>query len=294
MIKDLPKENNRKTIWAVISSLVVAFILIWVAYFSLPDGKLHVTFFDVGQGDSALIETPKGQKILIDGGLDDSVLSKLGRTVPFYDRTIDVIILSHPHQDHISGLIDVVKKYDVKNIVMTGVIHKTDEYNEWLKLIDDKDIPVQKAISGLTMNFDSDVSIKVIYPFEDLSTEERDDLNNTSVVCKLSYKDFSTLFTGDSGSDIQGDIVNSDADLKATVLKIPHHGSKDGLYGTFLEKVNPSFAVISVGAGNDFGHPAKETLDKLQDIGFYRTDQSGDIEFISNGAKDKIDIKTSK
>lgn len=283
--------RKRKLLFYLFSILLTAIILIVTAFFYLPDQKLHVYFFDVGQGDGIFIKTPQNHKILIDGGPDNSILSKMGDKLPFWDRQIDLLVLSHPHADHISGQIDILKRYNVKQILSSGILHTTPEYIEWLKLIKDKNIPLKIAEKGQIIEM-GEVKINVLYPFESLTEGKTDNLNNSSLVLKMVYGKNSFLLPGDAEKEVGEKLLRSDIDLSADILKIPHHGSKDDMVnlGGILSKINPQVAVILVGKNNKFGHPAKETLERLKNITIFRTDQNKDIEFICDG--DDYQIKT--
>ncbi len=269
----------------LLSFLFICTLLIWLVVLTLPDRKLHVYFFDVGQGDSVLIQTSKNQQILIDGGPDNTVLSGLGEVMPFYDKKIELVILTHPHADHLVGLLEVLKNYQVDQILTTGVVHTTPEYIKWLETIKNKDIPVKIAQAAQIINLDG-AKMDILYPFESLAEEKVEDLNNSSIVCQLLYGQISFLFTGDIEEETEGKLKNNN--LKSNVLKIPHHGSSTSLLSGILEQVDPNIAIICVGSDNPFGHPAVETLDKLKDIEVYRTDQNGTVEIVSDGKRYEI------
>ncbi len=262
----------------------------WLAVDDLNHHKfLEVSFFDVGQGDSVFIETPQRQQILIDGGPDSTVLEKLKKEMPFWDRTIDLVILSHPEKDHITGLLEVLKRYKVENILWTGVVRDTAEYKEWEKLIREEGAKIIIAKSGERISgsrtsrgkSDFNVSVEVLYPFESLEGKVFKDSNNTSIVVKLTFGQNSFLFTGDIPKSAEKGLSDVDAD----VLKVSHHGSKTSSGEEFIKQVSPIIAVISVGKNNSYGHPHKEVLDILNKyaINILRTDLDGDIKIISNG-----------
>ncbi|HLD31187.1 MAG TPA: ComEC/Rec2 family competence protein [Patescibacteria group bacterium] len=279
--------NPRKILIKLATTFFI-FLLLWgIFYWQSKEekGKLVVNFFDVGQGDSILIKTPNNQKILIDGGPDNGVLAKLGRSLPFYDKEIDLMILTHPHSDHLVGLVEVLKRYKVKKIISTGVIHTTPEYLAWLEEIKEQKIPLEIAIAGQVLDFGNETKMEILYPLENLAGQSVDDLNNTSIVSKLTFKDNSFLFMGDAEATAEEKIIASGADLKADILKIGHHGSKNATSENFLEKVDPQSAVISVGAKNKFGHPSGLVVNRLKREGteILRTDIEGDIKFLGDG-----------
>lgn len=268
-------------------------ILAGVAFFQSAEdnGKLAVNFFDVGQGDAILIKTPEQQKILIDGGPSNVVAQKLGEVLPFYDRKIDLIILTHPHADHLDGLIEVLKRYEVKKILSTGVTHTTPDYLAWLEEIKNQNVPMEIAMAGQIIDFGGGVKMEILYPAEDLVGKSVENLNDTSIVAKLIFGQTSFLFTGDAETEVEEKLISGGADLKANVLKVGHHGSKNATSDNFLEKVQASFAVISSGADNRFGHPNAMTIKRLENIGaeIFRTDEEGNVKMVSDGMK--IEIK---
>jgi competence protein ComEC len=284
--------NNKKFIVRLAGFFSVAAILIGVSFFqSFGESKgLEVNFFDVGQGDAILIKTPEHQRILIDGGPDNKVVTKLGEHLPFYVKEIDLVIMTHPHADHLTGLIEVLKRYRVKKVLSTGVLHTTNEYISWLEEIKKQNIPMEIAKAGQTITFGDKTKIEILNPAEDFVGEEASSLNNTSIVFKLIFDKTSFLFTGDAEKEVEDKLISS-ADLKADVLKVAHHGSKNSTSQEFLDKVKPKIAVISVGKDNKFGHPSRLTLEKLDKAGveIFRTDKDGDVKIVSDGTK--IEIK---
>ncbi len=270
--------------------LVILFglnILAWVAVYDLSQSQLlEVVFFDVGQGDSIFIATPQGHQILIDGGPDETVLENLGKEMPFWDRTIDLIILSHPEHDHISGLIEVLKRYKVENILWTGVLRDTSEYRQWQELIKEERARITIARAGQQIQGSGSNlkrwAIEVLFPFESLEGKEVKNTNNTSVVVRLVYGDNSFLFTGDAYKSIERQLLETAID--ADVLKVGHHGSKTSSAQEFIEKVSPDIAVIQCGKDNHYGHPSQETLEILEKYGIniFRTDLDGDIKILCN------------
>jgi competence protein ComEC len=287
------KKTRFKNIFALIAT---ANILVWLAFFELSgQGCLQVEFFDVGQGDAALIKTPSGADILIDGGPNTAVLKGLGGSLPFWDRDIDLLILTHADHDHLAGLLEVLKNYRVKNILWNGAAKNSAEFEEWVKLIAAERSDIKIASAGTRITFDRVPGhfIEVLYPKQDLSGTVVKDANNSSVVLKLVYGESEFLFTGDIYSFTEEELVNGGADLDADVLKVAHHGSKNSASDLFLTKVDPDVAVISAGK-NSYGHPSQETLEMLNkyDIKVLRTDMAGDIIFTTDGQN--LSFKTGK
>ncbi|MBI2042252.1 MAG: MBL fold metallo-hydrolase [Candidatus Nealsonbacteria bacterium] len=264
-------------------------ILAWIAVWELGQDGLEVTFFDVGQGDAAFIEMPGGQQILIDGGPSSVILEKLGKEMPFWDRTIDLIILTHPEHDHMAGLLEVLKRYEVENILWTGVLRDTAEYEEWIKLLQEEGAKIYIAESGMMISGSPASSGKpgflVLYPFESLESKEVKNTNATSIILRLSYGETSFLFTGDAPKSVESQLLSLAKQLtRAGVLKVGHHGSKTSTSAEFVEAVSPDIAVISAGKDNKYGHPHQEVLDNLSGVKVLRTDLDGDIKIVSNGA----------
>lgn len=281
-------EDTEKTLFSPFSlavMLLIVFGLILIL-FSPKSSYLKVNFFDVGQGDAALISTPNNQYVLIDGGPNSTVVPKLSKTVPIYHHTIDAVILSHPHADHLDGLLDVIKKYEIKNIYATGVLHTTPEYIEFLNLIKEKSIPLKVVKSGDSLDLGDETKILFLFPLENLAGTKPENLNDSSIVAKLKYGEKEVLFMGDLEAESQTKLLSSNQDVRADLLKVPHHGSVDSLNQDFISRVAPKFAVISVGKDNKFGHPSQTVLAALRGVTIFRTDQDGDVVF--NMTKQKI------
>jgi len=243
---------------------------------------MKVSFLDVGQGDGAYLEFPDGKNALIDGGPDRKVLEGLGKKMPFYSRKIDIIFLSHPHADHVAGLVHVLDRYEVGRVVLTRAVHTTPEYQEFLKLVKAKNIPVTEAIRGTEFDFSGDSKIRVLYPTTSLDGEN---LNSTSEVLLLSVGKTKFLFMGDLEKDGSDQMVQIENDLKADIVKVPHHGSSNALNENLYRKVNPKYAVIEVGKDNKYGHPHSALVQFLDSAGikYFRTDKDGSVEFVSDG-----------
>lgn len=258
----------------------------WKEVFILQGpAELKVDFLDVGQGDSVFIETPEKYQILIDGGPTSAVLQKLSERMPFWDRSIDMVILSHPEKDHMQGLLDVLQRYKVDYFVWTGVV-KQDAENKKLAELLNKASKIVIATAGEKIKI-GNAEIDILYPIENLSGKElKNTSNDAGVVSKLIYGKNSFLFTGDISATAEKKL----SDINADVLKVAHHGSKYSSSDLFLAAVSPKIAVISVGVKNTYGHPTPEVLQRLSnyDINVLRTDQSGDINFISDGTNIKI------
>jgi len=260
-----------------------------------PDGaeqdfNLEVDFLDVGQGDSILIKTPFEQNILIDGGPDNSVINQLGKNLPFYDKTIDLMVLTHPDADHVTGLPEVLNRYKVKKVLYTGLVHTTPAFLEWLRLIKEKNIPMQVAVAGQKINLGQNLDLEILWPDKSYEGQRVEENNMTSIVAKLVYGQTTFLFTGDAPVEVEDVMIGETSTfrLRSDVLKVAHHGSKNSSSKDFLQAVRPKYAIIPVGKDNKFGHPSLRVLDSLKDlsINILRTDLGGAIKCTS----DKIEV----
>jgi competence protein ComEC len=260
-------------------------------FFYHPAKFLEVDFLSVGQGDAELIKTPYGQNILIDGGPDNKVLAELGRDLPWLDRKIDLVINTHPHDDHVSGLIDVLKKYQVQEILMSRAESNAPPFEEFLKTIAEKKTPVVIAAGRQTITLGPDLILEILYPGKnDLGA----DLNEDSIVARLIYKNESFLFTGDAGDKTEAELLAEKVDLQADVLKVGHHGSETASSLDFLRAVSPQYAVIECGLNNQFGFPKADTLWRLAKAGaqIFRTDLNGTVKIKTDGKT--VEVRSKK
>ncbi|MFA5021390.1 MAG: MBL fold metallo-hydrolase, partial [Patescibacteria group bacterium] len=231
---------------------------------SSTPGRLKLVFFDVGQGDAALIITPDGQDILVDGGPDNKVVQKLGEYLPYTDRKIEYIILTHPHADHLVGLVETLKRYEVGRILMTGVVYGTAEYEKFIRSATEKNIPID-IIDGPETLAIGDVDLIILAPQVSWQGRTIANLNNSSIAFKLVYGSTSALYTGDLETE-ESLLGQSSSTLAAEVLKVGHHGSGNANDRKFLTAVLPRFAIISVGAGNTYGLPSYRTIFYLKQL----------------------------
>jgi competence protein ComEC len=262
--------------------LLLTAIFVWYAVFAESREGLEIDFLDVGQGDAIFIQAPNGNQILLDAGPNKKVLSELGKVMPFYDRKIDLIIESHPDNDHIAGLISVFERYKVGAIMDSGVVADTPVYKELENEIKNTGTRKILATRGMRVNMGDGVYLDVLLPVVNNSNLSS---HNGMVVLKLNYGDNSFLLAGDMESKMEKYLLTIDKNIKSDVLKIGHHGSKTSTSEAFLGYVSPQYAVISVGADNRYGHPHQEILDRLNQFGIpiLRTDQQGRIKITSNG-----------
>ena len=273
--------------WLVLPLLLVA-VVVWSMALTMPDDRLHVSFLDVGQGDSILIQAPSGQNILIDGGPDPQKINlELSEKLPFWDRTIDLMVSTQPQADHVTGLVEVLQRYNVGQVLESGVSYDSSIYQEWCSFVEDKGIEHDVACAGQEIDFGDGVKMEVLNPPAILWQETSDDVDNNGVVLRLSWGNVSFLFTADIRADTELELIGQRANLKSTVLKVAHHGSDTSTSEHFLAAVDPEVAVICVGADNPYGHPHQEIVDRLTDrLGeenVYLTSTNCTIEFITDG-----------
>lgn len=292
MVKGLsPRERWQKALHrripvkVVIGVLAIAALLVWLALFTLPDGRLHVSFLDVGQGDSILIESPSGHQILVDGGPSPAAVTfALGEALPFWDRSLDLVVLTHPQEDHLGGLIGVLERYQVGLLLDSGEECATEACQRFWELVEVKEIPHREAEAGMRVELGGRMRIEVCHPPPELLQGTGSDSNNNSVVLKVAMERASLLLTGDIEEEGERVLLASGQPLRSLVLKAPHHGSATSLTARFLREVSPQLVVISVGE-NKFGHPSPETLAKLSSLTTLRTDEEGTIEVVTDGER---------
>lgn len=252
---------------------------------SFGEGNLEVAFLDVGQGDSILIKAPAGQNILIDGGPDKAVLRRLGEVLPWWDRRLDLVILTHPHDDHLTGLEEVAERYQIRRVLQAGVADSNPNYQSWLKLIAGKKLLLTLVDKPQVIELGNGCRLEILYPRSSLRDIKPQNLNNSSVIAKLVYGEDKVLLMGDAEQELEAELLASGIDLSADILKVGHHGSDTASTEKFLQAVGAKTAIIEVGKTNDFGHPSSRTLKKLERAGvkIFRTDQDGTIIFRSRG-----------
>jgi competence protein ComEC len=273
--------------------LVVSFF--WLALKDITirpqsSGLLEVSFLNVGQGDATFIESPSGMQVLIDGGRNDrAVLRELPKVMGFFDRSIDMIVATHPDSDHIGGLIDVLKRYDVDTILMTNNEGDSPAYDAFMEAVQNEGALVREVKRGevydLGVGGGGSTTLTILFPDRDVRTLEN---NTSSIVAQLSYGDFDVLLTGDSPQAIERYLVELDGTaLRSEVLKVGHHGSRTSTDSQFLEMVKPKYGIISAGKDNDYGHPHKEVMETLSlyNVESLNTADVGTIILESNGAE---------
>lgn len=271
--------KNRKIIYGILAGLVILILIFGAIIFIQKSQALKIIFLDVGQGDAILISQGSNQ-ILIDGGKNGKVLlEKLGRYIPFWDRNIETVIATHPDADHIGGLIEATKSYEIENVVETFVQSESQVYAAWESSINNAN--KIEAIKGVNIKFPNGAEMETLFPFTPIENINDKNSNANSVVNKLVFGENKFLFTGDLPNEQEMELIKNNSELNAQILKVAHHGSKYSTIQEFLDAVKPETAVISVGKNNMYGHPAPEIIDRLKNnnIGILKTNELGDIRY---------------
>lgn len=261
----------------IINVIILSFI------FSFSNNTLKVYFLDVGQGDAVFIEAPNGRQMLIDGGPNGSVLRELGRVMPFYDRSIDVVLATHADQDHIGGLVQVLRRFKVDLFIQTNTTSTSAVYLELENLIRQKNIKEEIIKSPEIISLGGGAEFDIIFPTQDTAGWET---NEASIVGKLTFGANSFLLTGDSPQKIEKYLVDKYGSfLDSDILKAGHHGSKTSSSELFVGTVSPTYTVISAGLDNRYGHPSLETIEILTNLKqeILQTLGGGMIRFESDG-----------
>ncbi len=283
---------RERKVLLVFAILIALNFFSWKFLFFLQNEELRVVFFDVGQGDAIFIRTPQKHHILIDGGPGEVVLEGLGREMPFFYNHIDLVVLTHPHDDHVSGLLAVLDRYNVETILCTGISGSANVAQRWEEAIKERGYVQARAGQRIRAN---DFYLDILYPAENFAGERVSDLNEVSVISRFVFREeHSFLLTGDAYADQEREVLSYKEkceeeggvmcdvfSLESDVLKVGHHGSRTSTSEEFLDAVSPKVAVIMAGKDNRYGHPHREVLERLEDLGvkIMRTDRDGDIFF---------------
>lgn len=276
-------ENNfSKNIFIILFFVVVSFVIFVFSVIPEKTKVLTVAFLDVGQGDAIYVEAPTGEQILIDGGKDRTVLNRLSEVMPWLDRSIDIVLATHPDQDHIGGLIPVFDSYEIGQVVTTGSTAETDIFQSLYQRTLSEGSEVSLVRRGSTIDL-GDVQIDILFPEQVFEISDR---NVNSIVLTLKYGDIQFLLTGDVGVEQERHLINEyGSELKSDVLKLGHHGSKTSSDQHFLEIVSPEVAIVSAAKNSKYGHPAPEVIDRLKSLGMpvVSTAHEGNIVFETDG-----------
>jgi beta-lactamase superfamily II metal-dependent hydrolase len=276
--------RQRILIITVACVLVILLLAVREVLMAAPRQETTVHFFDVGQGDASLVIGPSGEQIVIDGGPNLSLLEHLERTMPFWDRTIDLLVLSHPHQDHLFAFPELLKRYAVHNVLMTGMDFSLPRYREMLTLLKEKNVNVLLADPAKDIIFRDGLMLDVVWPRPGL-LGQKGDANNTSVALRVLYGKDSVLFTGDMEEPEERDILSAGIDVSADILKVAHHGSRTSSSTGFLLAVKATQAVVSVAAENSYKLPNDDVLQRLRNFGMamHLTSLSGSLTVTLDG-----------
>jgi len=256
------------------------------------EGKLAVVVLDVGQADSILVVTPSGKTALIDAGNSQDDADKV--ILPYLRKNriqrLDYLVLTHPHQDHVGGMPEILKNVDVTVAAFSGEPSTNSTYQQFLSIVRQHNMRALEARRGKSLDLGPDVQAAILNPPEQFF----EDTNDNSVVIRLAWRDVSALLMGDAGAEAEKSILESGAKVRSTILKVGHHGSSTSSTARFLDAVKPQYAVISVGAGNEYGHPAQRTLDALarRNVTTFRTDKHGSVTLLSDGRE--VAVTTQK
>ena len=271
--------------WIIVFLVFTVAVSVWYAATAKESEKmLTVAFLDVGQGDAIFIETPSGNQVLVDGGKDKTVLRALGSVMPFYDRSIDMVVATHPDKDHIGGLFEIGKRFSVAAFASSGVAFDDALYRSIIDIFKARGAYMVPLVRGRRIALGDGVYMEVLFP--DRILPPGIDTNTSSVVLRITYGDTSFLLTGDAPRVIEEYVVKTfGGALRSDVLKLGHHGSRTSSSKVFLSAVSPRYAVISAGKGNRYGHPHKEVTDTLKamNIPAFATYEKGTVVFESDG-----------
>ena len=262
-----------------LAGVLLALIFVWRQW---PDNNLHLIACDVGQGDGILL-IYKDKQLLVDAGPNDSIVACLGRHMPFWDKTLEAVVITHPQTDHMTGLVAVLDSYRVKQLFMADLVNDIADFWALKQAVIDSKVPVSELLAGDRLSF-APVEMTVLWPRQKGGGQTVKDPNVFSNVMLGSFGQSRFLLTGDIDMAIEKQLL-SEGLSAVEVLKVAHHGSKYSTSEDFLKAVRPKVALISAGAKNRFGHPTLEVLERLGAVGarVFRTDELGDVELISNG-----------
>lgn len=294
------KENTRLFLKEYGKAVILSVVFVCICTSSLLlleellPKKMKVVFLDVGQGDAIFIETPSGKQMLIDGGRNESVRRKVAELLPFNDRSLDVVVATHDDSDHITGLVDVLTYYTVEHIVTSSLRGESDVAKQLHERIEEKTKSggqLHIGVLGNLIDFQDGVQVKVLYP---RSGEVHGDTNDSSLVFMITYGEHSILLTGDLSQSFETKLLQHVPKNSLTIYKAGHHGSNTSSGEVLLSKIQPEYAVISAGKDNSYGHPHKETIERLEKYSkeILSTIEKGSITFVSDGKT--LEVTTKK
>lgn len=290
-VKDFLASYGKVLICGLLLCLVLLSANLTVS--SIFQHKLEVSFLDIGQGDAIFITTPSGKQMLIDGGPTQKILEQISRHISYFDRSIDVMIATHPDADHVTGLIPILEKFKVDTIVLSPSTGHTGIYADVKKHIEDEGANVHIGKVGDVIDFGDGVIVKILYPSKNYAPK-KDDTNDASVSVVIIYGDESVLLTGDLPGTEEGELMRAGLPKNITVYKAGHHGSKYSSGEQLLSYSKPEYSVISAGKNNKYGHPNSEALERLQKYSkeILSTIDKGAITFMMDGKS--LEVVTEK
>jgi competence protein ComEC len=263
-------------------------IFLLFGFARLPEQNLKVTFLDVGQGDAILIHTPLQQKILIDAGPDANILPAISPELGFFEKKIQLMIVTHPDADHIAGFTEILRRFEVENILFTGVQHPTQWYRDILQQIDQQGIPTILAHTDTDFRF-GDVVVDVFYPHDYFVAVKPADANALSVSTRITFGTTAVVLTGDLDLHAEEKVLATEQNLSAQIFKLSHHGSRTANSEEFIAAVDPEIVIVSAGVDNKFDHPHAEVIERVADKKILETAKEGNIRFVSDGRKWRSD-----
>lgn len=266
-------------------SLAISFVFcLYTQHFWMRD-QLRISFLDIGQGDSIFIQTPHGRTVLIDGGPGTDLVERLGEQTSFWMKTINLLILTHPDRDHLEGFLEIIPRYSIENVLLTGIVHESQLYRSFLDMLEEHKIQTLIASPDQDWQIDEEVYLDILSPSVSHVFEEVDHSNDTSIVAKLMYGNTSILLPGDAEALQEKEMLLTDFDLRSEFLKSGHHGSRTSSGIDFLRSVQAKQSVITSGRENTFDHPHVETVLRYDDFGmeWWNTKDEGTITFASDG-----------
>ena len=273
--------------WALSHLIIISIlVLIIVQYFNIIECRLSVAFLDIGQGDAILIQTPEYKNILIDAGMTSVVVDRLGEQLSFFDKTIDLFIITHPDRDHYAGVLDIMQKYKIKQIMLTGIANPDRLYEAFLAEARKQKVPIIFPQNNQDLKISHKIYLDILYPFagQSLVGQIVKNKNTTSIVMRLLRQRSENwenliMLTGDAEHSQERELVLSGQELSGNILKLGHHGAKTSTSDIFLSAIKPQITVVSAGKDNKFGHPHPITMEKVKDLEIRQTLQEGSIKF---------------
>jgi competence protein ComEC len=283
-------SKNNSLQWSLILMILLVGIFLYFYQASLVSNTTTVAFLDVGQGDAIYIEAPNGVQVLVDSGQNAGVVRELGSVMPFWDRSIDIIIPTHADKDHIGGFPEILKRFDVETVYKSQTTSDTAIYREFLNQSSREGATILEAWADDTIILDQDagVYLRILYPDRNVANDPK---NEASTIVQLVHGEIEVLLTGDAGKDIERLLLFEYGDfIESEILKIGHHGSKTSTDPQFISVVDPEYVVISAGEGNRYGHPHSNTMETLENHGtkILETSKEGTIVFKIDGQQIQI------